>query len=86
MTELKPNNTALLATVNRTNLGIFISKLKALGGEYIPFFPESEKKVHTSDEPRKQYRLNPKFYYEDAHGSVRRISEKGRKIAEKFGI
>jgi hypothetical protein len=86
MTELKPDNTALLATVNRTNLGIFISWLKDLGGEYIPFFPEPEKKVHTSDEPRKQYRLNPKYYFTDKHGSVRRISERGKKIADKLGI
>lgn len=86
MTELKPDNTALLATTRRSNLGVFISWLKDLGGEYIPFFPESQKKVHTSDEPRMQYRLNPKYYYEDSHGSVRRISDRGQKIAEKLGI
>ena len=86
MTELKSDNTALLATINRTNLGIFLSKLKALGGEYIPFFPEVVKKVHTDDEPPKQYALNPKYYFTDKHGSVRRISDKGRAIADKLGI
>lgn len=49
--------------------------------------------MNNEDEPKyppkfkpNLYSLDPKLYYVDRHGSVRKISEKGLELAEKLGI
>jgi hypothetical protein len=69
---------------------IFLQWLKDLGGSYEVFRPDETPNPKRSNyEPK--YKpvmrpLNPKHYYTDGNGSVRKISDKGLEIAEKLGI
>ena len=81
--QLQPDNTAILSTQPQTNLGVWLSWLRDLGGSYEILTVEKSKRVK---ERLPQYELDPEKYYRHRDGSIRRISQKGLEIAEKLGI
>jgi hypothetical protein len=60
----------------RNNVLLFMRMVKSHGGEYVPFREwDSKPKKHTSGRRELRpnlYALNPKKYYTDNHGSIRR--------------
>jgi hypothetical protein len=65
---------------------IFLQWLKELGGSYEVFRDDSPKKQHDPKGLPTQRPLNPKHYYTDKNGSIRKISDDGLELADRLGI
>lgn len=69
---------------------IFLKWLQDIGGSYDTLRTEPEvnpKRANYEPKHKTVYKpLNPRLYYADGRGNIRKISQQGLHISEKLGI